>query len=252
MSALISIIVPVYKVEAYLDECIQSIVNQSYNNLEIILVDDGSPDNCPQICDNWAEKDSRIKVIHQKNAGLAAARETGLLNSSGEYLYFVDSDDYISNNLCEQIMNIFQQNNVEIVVFDWLAFPKTNKKKTPPTEKINERILTSHEAISELVLGNINNYFWNKMYKRKVFNEIPFLKNRAWEDMGVMYKIFLNAQKVYCFPEKMYFYRMRNDSIIHHITGKALEDIFYVLKKDIMIYVLFVLNLKKLHFQAFR
>lgn len=231
MKPLISVIVPVYKVEAYLDECIQSIVKQTYNNLEIILVDDGSPDSCPQICDTWAKKDSRIKVIHQQNLGPSAARKTGLLSSSGEYLCFVDSDDYIAADLCEQTMGIFQQENVEIVVFDWEAFPTERKKQVPYTEKINEGVLSSKSALTELVISNINNYFWNKIYKRHVFDGIEFPNQKFWEDTCVMYNLFINAENIYCFPRKLYYYRMHNESIIHNITGKDLGDIFCVSKQ---------------------
>ena len=101
MFALVSVIIPVYKVEKYLDRCVESIVNQTYKNLEIILVDDGSPDNCPRICDAWAEKDDRIKVIHKENAGMGMARNSGLETATGEYLMFVDSDDYLSENAVE-------------------------------------------------------------------------------------------------------------------------------------------------------
>ena len=103
-SDLISVVVPVYKVEKYLDECVQSIVNQTHRNLEIILVDDGSPDRCPQLCDEWAEKDSRIRVIHQKNGGLSAARNAGLDVAKGDYIGFVDSDDYIAPDMYEQLL----------------------------------------------------------------------------------------------------------------------------------------------------
>lgn len=104
-SELISIIVPVYKVEKYLDKCVESIVEQTYKNLEIILVDDGSPDNCPAMCDEWAKKDSRIKVIHKKNGGLSSARNAGLDGCTGDYIYFLDSDDYIADNCIEMLFN---------------------------------------------------------------------------------------------------------------------------------------------------
>ena len=111
---LISVIVPVYKVEQYLDECIQSIVNQTYTNLEIILVDDGSPDNCPQICDEWAKKDSRIRVLHNKNNGVSAARNAGLTIAKGQYIGFVDSDDYIAADMYESLMVGIKQGNKKI------------------------------------------------------------------------------------------------------------------------------------------
>ena len=104
--SLISVIVPVYKVEPYLNKCIESIVNQTYKNLEIILVDDGSPDNCPAICDSWAEKDSRIKVIHKENGGLSDARNAGMVHATGEYIAFVDSDDYIDPEMYQSLYGV--------------------------------------------------------------------------------------------------------------------------------------------------
>ena len=106
MNPLISVIVPVYKVEKYLNKCVQSIVNQTYKNLEIILVDDGSPDNCPEMCDEWAKKDSRIKVIHQENAGLAEARNSGISVATGEFFMFIDSDDYAEPDMIELLLNL--------------------------------------------------------------------------------------------------------------------------------------------------
>lgn len=230
MDKLISVVVPVYRVEQYLDECVNSIVNQTYQNLEIILVDDGSPDNCPKMCDEWAKKDVRIKVLHKKNGGLAAARKSGLLKSTGEYVCFVDSDDFIDERTCEIALNTILQNDADIVVYDWQAFPKwVNGMLTP--ENFSDGALEVKTAVGELVIGNMNNYFWNKLYKRSVLQEVDFLEGRIWEDIGVMYNIFLNAKKIYCTTEKLYYYRMREGSIIHSMSQKALEDIFFAQKK---------------------
>ena len=114
---LISVVLPIYNVENYLDRCINSIVHQTYDNLEIILIDDGSPDSCPQKCDEWAKKDNRIKVIHKKNAGLGMARNTGIENASGEYLCFCDSDDYIDLETINKAYEVAKKNNADIVTF---------------------------------------------------------------------------------------------------------------------------------------
>ena len=116
MCDLISVIVPVYKAEKYLDKCVQSIVNQTYKNLEIILVDDGSPDNCPQMCDEWAKKDSRIKVIHKENGGVSSARNAALDICLGEYAAFADSDDFIEENMLESMMKTAEKAKAEVVV----------------------------------------------------------------------------------------------------------------------------------------
>lgn len=114
-AGLVSIVLPIYNVEKYLDRCIESVINQTYRNLEILLVDDGSPDDCPQKCEEWAKKDGRIKVIHKANAGLGYARNTGIENASGEYICFFDSDDYIDPSTIEKAYNTAQKNNSDMV-----------------------------------------------------------------------------------------------------------------------------------------
>lgn len=116
-AGLVSIVLPIYNVEKYLDRCIESVINQTYRNLEILLVDDGSPDDCPQKCEEWAKKDGRIKVIHKANAGLGYARNTGIENASGEYICFFDSDDYIDPSTIEKAYNTAQKNNSDMVLF---------------------------------------------------------------------------------------------------------------------------------------
>lgn len=222
---LISIIVPVYKVEKYLDGCLESIVNQTYQNLEILLVDDGSPDNCPRLCDEWAQKDSRIKVIHQSNGGLSAARNAALKVAAGEYYAFVDSDDYIEDTLCEQVMNVFAKHDVDIVVFDcWRVDEENNKLGS--TEKITEGVLGQESALAELMKGNINNYICNKIYSKKVFEGMSFPVGRLWEDVATAYKLFMKAEHIYCLPEKLYYYLQRVDSITNTINEKGLESLF--------------------------
>ena len=114
---LVTVVVPVYKVEKYLDHCVNSIVSQSYENLEIILVDDGSPDRCPEMCDRWAERDSRIKVFHQENRGLSAARNVGIANATGQYICFVDSDDFIDVDMVRRTYELAEKEQAELVVF---------------------------------------------------------------------------------------------------------------------------------------
>ena len=126
MKGKISVIVPVYKAESYLDRCVESIVNQTYKNLEIILVDDGSPDNSPKMCDDWAKKDERIKVIHKKNGGVSSARNAGINEATGEFVQFVDSDDYIDLSFCEQLVTPFE-GGVDLVVS---GFTITNDEKS--------------------------------------------------------------------------------------------------------------------------
>lgn len=226
MFAKISIIVPVYKVERYLDKCIQSIVNQTYTNLEIILVNDGSPDRCPEICDEWSRKDSRIQVLHQKNAGVSAARNAGIRMAQGEYLYFVDGDDWIVPTLCERVMRIFTEHDgVDIVTFDCVKITE-NGVCQGGTENLQNGILSVVDALRELLKGNINAYSWNKVYRRSVFSDIWFPARTAFEDMAIGYKLFLNAKGIYCLNEKLYYYVQRAGSATSRLSVKKLEELF--------------------------
>ena len=221
----ISIIVPVYQVEQYLDRCIQSIVDQTYSNLEILLVDDGSVDRCPQICDEWSLRDSRIKVIHQKNAGVAAARNTGLLSAQGEYLYFVDSDDVIKPNLCEKVMKVFSENDVDIVAFDCDQINQSGES-IGGTENLNEGVLGREEALRQLLQGKINSYLWNKIYKRKVFENILFPNRTAFEDMAVVYQLFLKADAIFCLNEPLYISYRRTGSATAAMNARKLGELY--------------------------
>lgn len=225
MGKLISVIVPIYRSEKYLDKCISSIVGQTYQNLEIILVDDGSPDKCPDMCDRWAEEDCRIKVIHKVNGGPSSARNSGIESASGDYLSFVDSDDWIALDLFERVMKIFDENDPDIVTFDC---NRINEKGEiyASTENIEAGLISSEKAIHELLKGNINNYAVNKVYKKHVFEGVRFPEGRTWEDMAIAYKLLLNCTSVYCYPAKLYFYYTRSDSISKMIDEKALGHIF--------------------------
>ena len=226
MSYKISIIVPVYKVEKYLDKCIQSIVDQTYSDLEIILVDDGSPDRCPEICDEWSRKDSRIRVIHQENAGVSAARNAGIRMAQGDYLYFVDGDDWIVPTLCERVIRIFTEHEgVDIVTFDCTIITEDGVHQGG-TEKLQNRILSDLDALRELLKGNINAFPWNKVYRRSVFSDIWFPPRTAFEDMAITYKLFLNAKGIYCLNEKLYYYLRRAGSATSKLGVRKLGELF--------------------------
>ncbi len=222
---LISIIVPVFNVEKYLPECLDSILNQTYSHLEIILIDDGSTDTSGQICDEYAAKDERVRVLHKSNEGLSAARNSGLDIAVGEYFCFVDSDDYVSRELCDRVMKAFTDNDAQIISFG-CKLVDDGGKIIGSTESIHNTVLNREDALRELVTGNINNYYWNKVYKRHIFDDIRCPAGRAWEDLATMYKLFLKADSIYTLSEELYFYRQREGSISSVITESALVDIF--------------------------
>lgn len=212
---LISVVVPVYNVEQYIRECVDSIVSQTYYHLEIVLIDDGSLDNCPVICDEYAKKDSRIKVIHQKNGGLANARNVGIENSKGEYITFIDSDDYIASNYIEILLRGIIENNADVSIASFQSFEKNN---TAVIEDCSCQFATiSKKRCFEIYTSISTNPFvsaWNKLYKRNLFSNIRFPKGKLYEDAFTTYKIFDAAQKIVFTSSVLYFYRLNPDSIM--------------------------------------
>lgn len=225
MCEKISIIIPVYNVEKYLHRCIQSVVKQTYTNLEIILVDDGSSDRSPKICDEWSQRDSRIKVIHQNNAGVSAARNAGIQAAEGEYLYFVDGDDWIAPDLCEKVMDTFSKNDVDIVVFNCERISESGKR-LGATETLIDGVLNTEDALKALMKDHINSYVWNKICKYKVFQDISFPERSAFEDLAIAHKLILNANQIYCLNEQLYFYYQRNGSATSNIDAQKFGELF--------------------------
>ena len=189
----ISVIVPIYKVEKYLSQCLDSIVNQTYSNLEIILVDDGSPDACGEICDYYAGQDKRIKVIHQENSGLSEARNTGIRQATGEYLLFVDSDDWLLPDLCESAVKDMEIHKSDILVFGYYLTSEKGEIQTLEVSHCSESF-SGKEAIKKLFTKEIKEYAWNKLYTREVFLGITYPKGRLFEDIGTTYLVFGKAE----------------------------------------------------------
>jgi len=222
---LISVIVPVYKVEPYLDRCVASILNQSYTNLEVILVDDGSPDNCPALCDAWAARDSRIKVLHKKNGGLSDARNAGLDASSGAYISFVDSDDYVAKTFIETLYRLLCEYHTDISAVSRLKVRSTDAVFPAESASPNVMLFQNADAIKELFTEDTYAcYAWNKLYKRELFDAIRFPVNRAMEDLAIAHKILLAAGRIVYSDAKLYCYYQRDDSIVHRPTMKFYQD----------------------------
>lgn len=217
-SPLISIIVPIYKVEAYLSRCIDSILKQSYRHLEIILVDDGSPDNCPQICDNYAEKDSRIRVVHKKNGGLSDARNAGLDIANGEFISFIDSDDYIHPEMISTLFELLKSNDADISVCNFTPFTGTvsPSSKAPVIHTLSgkdaaKRLYQSQYATQTVVA-------WDKLYKRSLFDHLRFEVGKFNEDEFFSYKALYAANKVTFTSQELYYYFIRTTGISQAIT----------------------------------
>ena len=211
----ISIIVPVYRVEKYLDRCIESLVNQKYKNIEIILVDDGSPDNCPKMCDEWAKKDSRIKVIHKENGGLSDARNYGLNIATGDYIGFVDSDDFVSVEMYKTLIELLESNDADISICQYAKFSKGSIPAFTNEEKIHI-FRDSNETLNHLFCGNIPvvNAVWNKLYKKELFDGIRFPVGLIFEDRFITHKIILKSRKSVVIMSKLYGYLVNREESI--------------------------------------
>ena len=239
----ISVVIPVYNVEQYLNRCVESIVKQTYKNLEIILVDDGSPDGCPAICDEWAQKDARIKVIHKPNGGLSDARNVGIEASTGEYISFIDSDDLIHFETYELLLKVAQENDADLTVFkpekftadepiqEHIDFNNVDVKNVKPDEFLQEMLKTSDSTHYVIAV--------DKLYKKEIFNDLRFAKGKIHEDEFLVHHAVGRAKKISIVDVNLYYYYMREGSIIRSkFTEKrlhaleAIEDRIEYLSKN--------------------
>ena len=211
---LISVIVPIYKVEEYLDKCIRSIVEQSYTDLEIILVDDGSPDQCGAMCEEWAKKDSRIKVVHKENGGLSDARNAGLAVATGSLISFIDSDDWIAPEFIHTLYQAMVQSGAQIAecAVELVDEEGTGLRVRGPEKK---EVLEKLEALRRLILEEgVFQTVWNKLYRREAVEDILFEKGKYNEDDFWTYQVFDRAEKLALVDKPMYFYLQREGSIM--------------------------------------
>ena len=225
---LISIVVPIYKTEEYLEKCIESIRDQTYKNLEIILVNDGSPDNSKEICEKYAKLDERIKLINKENGGLSDARNEGIKVAKGEYIGFVDSDDYIDEDMFEVLYNLITENNVDISMVSYREIINGKVVRIPANDG-KTIVYSKIEALKELLLNlDIENYAWNKLYKTKLFDGVTYPKGRNFEDIATTYKLFEKTDKIAYKSEPKYNYVKRGNSIVNTCTYDGLIDYIFV------------------------
>ena len=202
----ISVIVPVYKVEEYLDRCVKSIVEQTHKNLEIILVDDGSPDNCPAICDSWAEKDRRIKVIHKENGGVSSARNAALDAATGDFIGFVDSDDWIENDFYELLMKSLAENGSDIAFCGYCVVERSGEKKGYKN-LLDSSICDRNRYLYNVVSGGDGGFIWNKLFRAKLFDGVRFSDKIVYsEDLLFNFVISQKAGKISFVNEEKYNY----------------------------------------------
>lgn len=225
----ISVIVPVYKVEPYLRKCLDSIVNQTYRNLEIILVDDGSPDSCGVICDEYAARDERIKVIHKANGGVASARNAGLDAATGDYIGWVDSDDWIEADMYEYLLKNALEQDADVAVC-------SRTERYPDRDVFwgwdSPQLWNRERALGYLLEDKeLRSYLCDKLWRRELFADIEFPEGQIYEDIVITCRLILKAERVIALPESKYNYRQRADSIVWTKTLAQAMDYFCAAKR---------------------
>ena len=240
----LSVIIPVYQVEATLDRCVESVLGQTFTDLEVILVDDGSTDSCPQKCDEWAKRDSRIRVIHKNNGGLSDARNAGLDIASGDNITFIDSDDYLQSNTYQQVLPLTA--TCDIVEFPVFRFYGSQKQSILSFENAIYMDKTDywlkHKAYE-------HTYAWNKIYKASLFHEIRFPKGHVFEDVYTFPLLLQNANQIGTTNQGLYFYCQNNKGITATSKGPELTDLLNAHMQIIQrwcddVYYIHVLNIQ--------
>ena len=222
----VSIIIPVYNVHQFLAESLNSVINQTYTNLEIIVVDDGSTDGSDEICDEYAVEDSRIRVIHQKNKGLSGARNTGLDIMSGDVVAFLDSDDAFNEEMIQRMVETMLNNDADVVICRYSSCRTTGRIPFPKTSSTNATSLVydRKEALRALLSGKIDWYAWNKVYRRECFDSIRYPEGQVYEDIVTTYEILDASQKIAVIEEPLIMYRRRMESITEKYTLSSAQD----------------------------
>lgn len=232
MSERISVIIPVYKVEAYLPECLDSVIKQTYRDLEIILVEDASPDGCGEICDRYAAQDDRIKCVHQeKNGGQAAARNTGMDMATGEYLFFADSDDWLAEDALEKLLAGLRQYQADccvgasVTVLEPDSEGKNKGRQLRRGERKGERCETAGEAMRHVLLAG--SAAWNRLYKRETLEGLRFPQGRINEDEPFMLRAYKRMERIAFLDCDTYFYRKRENSTTTSAFSVKMADCVY-------------------------
>lgn len=223
-NSLVSIIVPIYKVEKELDRCVQSILKQTYKNIELILVDDGSPDQCPEMCDKYAKRDKRIVTIHKKNGGLSDARNAGLDIAQGEYVAFIDSDDWVSENFIEDLIHNLKDTEADISICGYIIIDDMEKMRSYTVKKERE-VLEHEDSIRELFSQKkFNCMVCTKLYKKELFDKIRFPKGKLFEDIAISLPLFERCERCVITNKKMYYYFQRQEGIVNSKFTKQKLD----------------------------
>ena len=219
---MISVIVPVYKVENYIDKCVRSLLMQTYKDYEVILVDDGSPDNCPLICDRYADENDRVRTLHKKNGGLSDARNYGVTHAKGEFVTFVDSDDFVDVEYLETLYGLLKKNECDVAVTGIETF--SNNISNIKNDNIKEFVYTKQEALEKMLYQNtLDTSACAMLIPTEIVRRFPFPVGKYHEDEFTTYKYYSSVERVAVTTKKQYFYLQRNGSIMH-VFGKSSMD----------------------------
>ena len=223
MKPLVSVIVPVYKVEPYLERCLDSLVNQTLKEIEIIVIDDGSPDRCGEICDAYAARDERFRVVHQENAGVSAARNVGIELAKADYLMFADSDDLVDPEFCRLPYEAAAEHGADLVMFQFWRISGRKKRICAPDDLDG---IKSRDVALRMLYHGSSMIVVNKMYHKKLFQSLRFPEGRFYEDHAVTHKAVYTAHTIFYFRKPLYYYYRRKGSTTQSPTHKMIKDRF--------------------------
>lgn len=215
MNPLISLVIPVYNVEKYLDKCLQSVLAQTYDNYEVILIDDGSTDNSGKMCDEYAEKDNRITVYHKPNGGLSDARNFGVEHCNADLVSFIDSDDYVTEDYLEYLWYLMDKYSADLSVGQYVRVNEGYTDIQLKQVNVSDLCLNTEGALKQLCIGGISTVAWGKLYKKDYVIKNQFPLGKYYEDIATTYKLIGNSQIIAVGNEKIYYYLQRNMSILH-------------------------------------
>ena len=235
MDPLVSVIVPVYNVLPYLHEALDSLIGQTYRELEIILIDDGSTDGSGEVCDGYAERDQRICVIHQENKGLSAARNIGLDRANGNYIAFLDPDDAFHSESIEKLLSSMIHENADMALCKYSIQHTTEKMEWSSSDKLQPLIAAGiydrSPVLDALITGNLNVNVWNKLYKKSLWESIRFYEGHVYEDNDIAYQIYSHIDKLCVIQESLYNHRKRPGSITMDYSYRNIDDAFQAIMR---------------------
>ncbi len=221
---MVSIVIPIYNVEKYLEDCVNSVISQTYRDLQIILVDDGSTDSSGDICDVFAEKDERIQVIHKKNGGLSDARNEGTAASRGEFIFYLDSDDYLENNAVQVLLEYQNAHHADVVVGNYF-YTYDDHEDVAANKETECQVLDKTDTIRQLMSGDIQTFAWGKLVRAEIAKQHEFPVGMLFEDHFWTHLVFQDSNVVACIPQPLVHYRQRQSSISYTFTEKRLDII---------------------------